>query len=472
MRNSNVKIFAQLVALVLAVFAIMILVLNYSLEGHFRKNITEQLEATAQGTLESLEFARSQAYTHEQAQRHYGIIVDFYSRNTKSYIMVFDRNGSINACSDNTYKFIRNRLPQKLVEKVISGEAVYATSAPGEFFDFEAIIAGKPIVTQGVIEGGIFCASAAPRLSQLKDEMFRLIWWAMIAALMCALCIGFVITRQISKPIREIDKAVKAVSKGDYSKKINLHGSPEMRVLSENFNKMTLSLENLDMTSKNFIANVSHELRTPMTIITGFMQGIADGTVPEEKRSEYTELVINETKRLTRLVNDLLDVARIESGSSKMVFEKFDINERLRLALIKFENRIEEKNINVQLMLANDVTYVYAAPDSIERVITNLIDNAVKFTEAGGDICLKTAIKGDTVYISVINSGEGIDLQEIEQIWQRFHKSDKSRSRDKTGAGLGLYIVKSIINMHNQNITVTSEKGGLTEFKFTLKLAK
>ena len=243
-------------------------------------------------------------------------------------------------------------------------------------------------------------------------------------------------------------------------------------MLSYIFNKMTSSLEYLAMTSKNFIANVSHELRTPMTIITGFMQGIADGTVPEEKRSEYITLVINETKRLTRLVNDLLDVARIESGSNKMVFEKFDINERLRIALIKFESRIEEKNINVQLMLANEMTFVYAAPDSIERVITNLIDNAVKFTENGGDICLKTAIKGDTVYISVINSGEGIDTQELEQIWQRFHKSDKSRSRDKTGAGLGLYIVKSIVNMHNQNITVTSEKGGLTEFKFTLKLAK
>ncbi len=472
MRNSNVKIFAQLVALVLAVFATMILVLNYSLEGYFRKNITEQLEATAQGTLDSLEFARSQSYTYEQAHRHYGIIVDFYSRNTKSYIIVFDRNGKISACSSNTYKYINQPLPQKLVDKVVDGEAVYDTSGFKDFFDFETLVLGKPIVTQGIVEGGIFCAAPAPRLSQLKDEVFRLIWWAMVVALSCALCIGFVITRQISKPIREIDKAVKAVSKGDYSKKINLHGSPEMRMLSYNFNKMTSSLENLDMTSKNFIANVSHELRTPMTIITGFMQGIADGTVPEEKRGEYITLVVNETKRLTRLVNDLLDVARIESGNSKMVFEKFDINERLRLALIKFENRIEEKDIDVQLTLANEVTYVYAAPDSIERVLTNLIDNAVKFTDNGGDICLKTSIRGDTVYISVINSGEGIDTQEIEQIWQRFHKSDKSRSKDKTGAGLGLYIVKSIINMHNQNITVKSEKGGLTEFKFTLKLAK
>ena len=472
MRNSNVKIFAQLVALVFAVFATMILVLNYTLEGYFQKTITEQLENTAQGTLESLNFARSQSYTDEQARRHYNIIVDFYSANTKNYIIVFDINGRVNACSNNTYKYIKRQLPQQLVNKVINGENVYDTTEFESFFGFKALVLGKPIINHGISEGGIFCAAPAPRLSQLKGEIFRLIWWSMITALICALCIGYFITRQISKPIREIDKAVKAVSKGDYSKKIDLHGSPEMHILSENFNKMTASLENLDMTSKNFIANVSHELRTPMTIITGFLQGVADGTVPAEKRGEYIDLVINETKRLTRLVNDLLDVARIESGSSKMVFEKFDINERLRLALIKFENRIEEKNIDVQLMLASDVTYVYAVEDSIERVLTNLIDNAVKFTNTGGNICLKTAIRGDTVYISVINTGEGVDEHEIEQIWQRFHKSDKSRSRDKTGAGLGLYIVKSIVNMHNQNITVTSEKGGLTEFKFTLKLAK
>ena len=181
-------------------------------------------------------------------------------------------------------------------------------------------------------------------------------------------------------------------------------------------------------------------------------------------------LVINETKRLTRLVNDLLDVARIESGAKTMTFDVFDINELLRVSLLKFENKIEEKELDVRLIFESDSRSVYANQDSITRVVTNLIDNAVKFADPMGYICLKTEVRGDTVYISIENSGEGIAEDELALIWEKFHKSDKSRSMDKSGVGLGLYMVKSILRSHDRDIVAESKPGDYTKFTVTLKI--
>jgi len=216
---------------------------------------------------------------------------------------------------------------------------------------------------------------------------------------------------------------------------------------------------------------VSHELRTPMTSIKGFIEGILDNVIPQEKHREYLEIVRNEVARLNRLVNNLLDLAKLESGEIKLIYSNFNINELIRRCIIKLENLITEKGLEVMADFDED-TLVSADIDSIERVLINLIHNAVKFTPEGGIIGVNTEIRNDKVIVSVADSGIGIEKEDLDRIWERFYKVDKSRSLDTIGTGLGLSIVRNIINEHGEEIWVESELGKGTTFHFTLKKAE
>lgn len=472
MTSIRTKIFVQYIGLVLGAFIMIGVILSYFLDNYYIDKLTNQLSMTADSIVSVFSDAFSQSGILP-SRKSYNEVLNFYSITANAHIIVFDHLGNIQAYSAVTERYITNGvIPQSLVKRVLSGKTVSETGEFNNFFDTDSILMGKPIIYQGETVGGVFCATPVPILDEMKWDIFKLIIFAMLISLGLAILLAWVLTTQITKPLKQINDAVKTIAKGDFEKRLNLSQKGEMHQLSLGFNKMADSLQNLEQMRKNFISNVSHELRTPMTIITGFLQGILDGTIPEEKRDEYISLVISETKRLTRLVNDLLEVARLESGSKNLTFDKFDIHELIRVALIKFESRIEEKNLDVRLVLPDSTCNVFANMDSIERVITNLIDNAVKFANNNGYICLSTELAGDTVTISVENSGLGISEEDLGRIWERFHKSDKSRSMDKTGVGLGLYIVKNILDQHKQKINVQSVPDQFTRFTFTLRLAK
>jgi len=235
---------------------------------------------------------------------------------------------------------------------------------------------------------------------------------------------------------------------------------------------MAFELEHLEEMRRGFIANVSHELRTPMTSIRGFIEGILDGTIPPEKQKDYLEIVRDETLRLNRLVNDLLDLAKMQSGDLKLTFKSFNVNEMVRRSIIKLENQIVEKNLEIHADFETEDMMAYADPDAIERVMMNLLHNAVKFTGENGRINIRIYRQKDKIYVSVQDNGIGIGKEEIDHIWERFYKSDKSRGMDKTGTGLGLAIVKNIINEHKQDIWVESELGKGTKFTFTLEKSR
>ena len=240
-----------------------------------------------------------------------------------------------------------------------------------------------------------------------------------------------------------------------------------LRKLEETTEKLRDSMQERD----SFVANVTHELRTPMTTISGFLEGILDGTIPEKDRDEYLKVALSESKRLSRLVTNLLQISRIESGENTVNKIVFDINELVRLSLIKFEMMITSKNLEVDLNIDDEKIYVFADKDSITQVLINLINNAVKFTPDGGKIVLDVKVLSDKAFVSVINTGHGIENDKLEFIWDRFYKVDSSRSTDRGGVGLGLYIVKQIIDMHGEKINVQSVVDDFTRFTFTLSLA-
>ncbi|HOQ06911.1 MAG TPA: ATP-binding protein [Clostridiales bacterium] len=281
----------------------------------------------------------------------------------------------------------------------------------------------------------------------------------------------YIFSLRLSRPLKQLKYAAARISNGEFEKRVNIKSRDEIGELARAFNQMASALENIEKMRRGFVANVSHELRTPMTSIRGFIEGILDGTIPPEKHDHYLTIVRDETNRLNRLVTDLLDLAKMESGEMKLNITDFDINELIRKCVIKLETLILEKDLNVDADFEEEDLMVSGDPDAIERVVYNLMHNAIKFTPAGGKISIITKSMKDTAEITIRDTGIGIDESELGMIWDRFYKSDKSRSRDKTGTGLGLAIVRNIINEHGQRISVQSKLGEGTAFTFTLAKA-
>ena len=240
----------------------------------------------------------------------------------------------------------------------------------------------------------------------------------------------------------------------------------EIGELAIAFNAMADSLAQAEQKRSEFVANVSHELKTPMTTIAGFADGILDGTIPPEKERESLQVISSETRRLSRLVRRMLELSRLQSSERVAAQEQFDVAEVLLRVLVSLESKITEKDLDVQTQLPDGPVMVWGDPDAVTQVCY-LLDNAVKFSSPQGRLTLRITTKAGKAYIAIGNQGETIPPQQLTHIFDRFHKADSSRSTHKDGVGLGLYIVKTILNTYKEDITVTSQDG-FTEFTFTL----
>ncbi len=284
-----------------------------------------------------------------------------------------------------------------------------------------------------------------------------------------AILIGvYIVSERITAPIKKASHAAAQYAMGDFTERIPVTGQDEITTLSQAINNMADSLSKTEENRNTFVANVSHDLRTPMTTIAGFADGILDGTIPPEKQQQCLEVISSETHRLSRLVSSLLEMSRAGKGNINPV--RFNLTEKARQALIGLESRIESKHLEIEFNCEEDV-FVMADTDSIHQVVYNLTENAVKFCNERGKITINMGKEGKKAFFEIINTGDGIPKEELPLLFERFYKSDRSRGLDKTGMGLGLYIVKTNLASHGEVITVTSEQGKHTTFRFALPLA-
>ena len=309
-----------------------------------------------------------------------------------------------------------------------------------------------------------------------RDIFFSNIFILLIPILLfsaLAIIMIAVFAKSVSKPLNEFLTLARSVSQGNLKVRIRYsEDKTEIGELSKTFNSMMEKLEKTENQRAEFASNVAHELRTPMTAIGGFIEGILDGTIPEQKHETYLRRVSDEIKRLTNMIKDLLILSKMDADDAPLVKNRFDINDMIRKSIIRFENEITRKKLFINVNFSDEVTYVYANSDDIERVLINLIHNAIKFTNEGGNISISVEPKKNKVLLSIRDNGIGIDQEDLQNIWTRFYKSDKSRGKDRTGTGLGLSIVFSVIKRHNETIDVKSQKGIGTEFVFTLENAQ
>ena len=314
--------------------------------------------------------------------------------------------------------------------------------------------------------GFIIVTSDDPIVTNLAEMVLRWFILSSVVALLLSILAISVASYNMVKPLKQMAEAVKAFGKGDFSVRIKETTNDEIGELAVSFNNMAESLSSSETTRRSFVANVSHELKTPMTTISGFIDGILDGTIPPEKHSYYLDIVSSEIKRLSRLVHSMLNLSRIDNGELKINYQTFDIFNTLVTIVITFEYEIEKKNIDIRGLDNIKSTIAYGDKDLLHQVIYNLIENAVKFTDEGGYIEFGITETSSRINFRIKNSGQGIKNSELPLIFERFYKTDKSRSKDRNGLGLGLYLVRSIIRKHGGEISASSEYGSYTEFQF------
>lgn len=401
--------------------------------------------------------------------------IDSQSRNEACSVAIINSDSEVvmSGGNNNGPDFNREKIDERYIERALKGESISeCITEKKRGYLADSIISLEPIRCEyngeEKIWGLVAVTKPMPQVRQARNGIMQMFFASQAVAVLIAFLTSFFLARRISRPLGKINSAAKAVAAGDFNKKISYDYLDEFGEVISSFNYMTDALKEIDDSRSSFVSNVAHELRTPMTIISGFVEGILDGTIPESDRNKYLSIVLSETQRLSRLVTDLLETSRMESGKTKLVMATFDVNELLRKGIISYEQAITDKDIRVEAEFEYDKSYVSGAEDSVYRVIANLMDNAIKFTPEGGIIRIKSVEKDNKVEVSIENTGEGISESELNHIWERFYKTDKSRSMDKKGVGLGLYLVKTIINQHNNRIWVESKEGEYTRFTFTL----
>lgn len=328
-------------------------------------------------------------------------------------------------------------------------------------------VVGCSIVSNGDVIGYTF-AQTETGVQSLVVTVIRIFFTSALACLILAFICIWHLTKKMVTPLQQMSAAAKQFAIGDFSYRVKVEGSDELADLGIAFNDMADALDKLESSRSSFVANVSHELKTPMTSIAGFIDGILDGTIPKEKEKYYLGIVSGEIRRLSRLVVAMLNMSKIESGDLEMKPNNYDISDQIIHILLTFEQKIEKKNIEIIGLDDLKPQYIVADPDMIYQVIYNLFDNAVKFTNENGFIRVTLEDQGDKIQISIKNSGTGIKPEELSRVFERFYKVDKSRSLDAKGAGLGLYIVKTMVEMHSGRIYAKSEDENSAEFVFTL----
>lgn len=483
----------------MAIF-LSILIFSFSASGialyYFLGNfvISEKVELLKQSSTNINNFFGIYMENQDNPLAEYAFesILETYYQNTNSFIWIINKEGSI--------IYAKPSLPPQLLalladengtsrlavggpyDEVLRGEKAYIQII-GDFHGFfkneifsdlgdSWLTIEKPLIYDNQVQGAVYLHTPTPEIQKARSSVFRYFILSVVVSVIFSIIPIYLFSRRLSNPLKQISMAAKIIAGGDFREKVSIESRDEIGQLAKSFNQMTVGLQNQENMRRGFVANVSHELRTPMTSIRGFIEGILDGTIPPERHKDYLLIVSEEVNRLSRLVTDLLDLARMEAGEIPLTMKRINVNELVRRSVIRLETMIVEKKIRIEADFGEEELFAYADSDGIERVLINLLHNAVKFTHEGGRITISTRRQKDKILTTVADDGKGIPPDEIGFIWDRFYKADKSRSMDKTGTGLGLAIIKNIINEHKQEIWVESTTGEGSKFTFTLERAR
>lgn len=413
----------------------------------------------------------SQSFTDFNYQEHGEVFLDIavpLSQVLDSDIFITDSYGAVVLCACNEWQENGKCMHSSYIipNNVLSGvgkNETFSRITTLNMYKFPQYVSAR--VMDESAKYFVFTTSPVSETSGILSRISRLYYlWAVIPLVLMVIAIYFM-TYRLTKPLKSMSEAAKAMAKGDFSKRVPVTSDDEIGELAASFNMMTNSLSRLESMRRSFVGNVSHELKTPMTTISGFIDGILDGTIKPESREYYLKIVSDEVKRLSRLVNGMLSVNKLESGESVLNVSDFDFYELLCTIMISREQHIEEKRLTIEGLDTMKSVNIKADKDLIYQVVYNLVDNAIKFTNEAGKISFLLSQNADSIMFTITNTGRGIAESDLPYVFERFYKGDKARSNVKNSTGLGLYIVKTIVNAHKGEILVKSKENKFTTFK-------
>ncbi len=399
---------------------------------------------------------------------------------SNSNIIVADGSGKVLYATDGSrlYAPEDSQLPNDVVEQVMEEGAYNGVTTLGGIFQERRYISALPVTNQigalPIMQGIVLVGASASNLNEMWSSTATIFFFSAVVVFLISVIASTLTSAYQTRPLNEMAEAARKFGQGEFDIRVTGYEDrgDEVSDLAEAFNSMANSLEKVESQRSEFIANVSHELKTPMTTIAGFAEGILDGTIPPERERESLEIVVSETRRLSRLVRRMLDLSRLNALAESTVTaqEAFDLTEVMSRVLISLETKITDRQLDVEVQMPEDKLMVWGDPDSMTQVCSNLLGNAAKFAAPGSAITVQITKKDGKAHTVIRNLGATIPPDELPLLFERFHKADYSRSMDREGVGLGLYIVKTILGNLKETITVTSEDG-VTQFHFTLTLA-
>ena len=353
-----------------------------------------------------------------------------------------------------------------------AGNSQYLTGNYHGYFQEDVITVIAPVIHGYSPAGYLLVHKSLDYVNEVQGLLMR----AALITLLVIYFLSFIILLALEffvyRPLRKITEAATQYASGNLDYEIPVRTEDEMGYLSASLNYMSSQLRDMEDYQKKFVANVSHDFRSPLTSIKGYVEAMADGTIPPEMQKKYLGIILFETERLTDLTQDLLTLNEFDSKNLLLNKENFDIHEMIKNVAASFEGTCTQKKISIELLFASKQMEVFADKRKIQQVLYNLLDNAIKFSDPESTVTIETTERGEKVSISVKDYGIGIPRSALGKIWERFYKTDLSRGKDKKGTGLGLAIVKEAIQAHGENISVVSTEGVGTEFIFTLPRAQ
>lgn len=335
-------------------------------------------------------------------------------------------------------------------------------------FEEDVITIIAPVVQGFSTRGYLLVHQNMNNILALQNALIQRLYITLIIIYLLSFSIFLAFELLVHRPLREITYAATQYASGNLNYQIPIHTDDEMGYLSASLNYMSSHLRDMENYQKKFVANVSHDFRSPLTSIKGYVEAIADGTIPPELQEKYLHIILFETERLTDLTRDLLELNAFDTQQLLLNREDFDIHDIIRSTAASFEGTCTQKKISIELILATRTLFVFADKHKIQQVLYNLIDNAIKFSDPDSIITVETTDRGEKVQVSVKDNGIGIPRDALNKIWERFYKTDSSRGKDKKGTGLGLSIVRECIQAHGEHINVISTEGVGSEFTFSL----
>ena len=396
--------------------------------------------------------------------------LNLWSKFLQADIVITNNDGEVTDSTNNI-----SSVPAAYVDALSKDDYIIRKSNFNKQYPKKVLTVGVALYYKGTKIANAFFN--LPLINMQKMAMSLIL--AFLLTALVSMAVAFILlyyqSMKISRPISSITSAERDWAGGNFGKRVNVESDDEIGQLASSFNFMANSIEDLERQRSSFISDVSHELRTPMTSISGFIEGILDGTIPPEKQDYYLNIVLDESKRLTKMVNDMLEMTKMTSNEYQLDITSFDINELIRTCIISLENRICEKNLDLNVDFQTDELKVLADKDAVKRVVLNLMDNALNFSYPNTTIGISTRLEKHKVYVVIGNFGDGIASDDLSKIFNRFYKTDKSRTNEKSGAGLGLSFVRNILLLHKQSIWVESldtkegSNAKYTKFTFTLE---